>query len=88
MANILTIDIQIGDTTRTVVVDPAKVTLGFHEDLENAKESGKWTPLISAFASLLKLTKAEAREITIEQFGAIGEALNGEIRAQTTIPNE
>ena len=88
MADILSIEIQIGDATRVVTVDPSKVTLGFHEDLENAKDTGKWTPLISAFASLLKLTKAEAREITIEQFTAIGAALNDGIREQTTLPKE
>lgn len=81
------IEIDFGKGARVVTIDPQRITLGFLEDLDDAQASGKWAPLISAFAALLGLTRLEAREITIEQFGQVGTALREAMQKEVAIPN-
>ena len=83
----VTFEIDIGAGPREVTIDPKRITLGFLEDLEIAQATGKWAPLISAISGLLQLTHAEAREITFEQFGHIGEAMRASMQDKAAIPN-
>lgn len=81
------LEIDIGQGPRAITIDPEEITLGFLEDIEEAQATNKWRPMRLAFASLLKLTDAESRAITVRQFKAIGAALNAAVEDQSTIPN-
>lgn len=83
----ITIEIDIGAGPRQIAFEPEDITIGFLEDLEEAQASGKWAPLRSAIASLLHLTRDEARAVTIRQFRAIAESISAGATAQATIPN-
>ena len=83
----IALEIDIGEGARRVEIDPEDITLGFLEDLETAQDTGKWAPLRTALASLLKLSAAESRAITLRQFKQIGQALGGAVADQSAIPN-
>jgi len=69
--------------TRAVDFDPEDITLGFLEDIEAAQDTGKWTPIRDAIASLLGLSRDESRQITMRQFKQIGEAIRQASEAQS-----
>lgn len=84
---VFTLEIDIGQGSRTVAIDPEDITLGFLEDMEEAQATGKWAPMRRAFGGLLGLSDTESRAITLRQFKQIGAALGESVKEQATIPN-
>lgn len=84
-------DITIGkgeqQYTKTVVIDPEELTLGFNEQLEEAQETKRWKAIIPVFAEFLGLTNDEVRAITNKQFVQMMKAVKDSTEEATTIPN-
>ena len=82
------IEITINGTPRVVTIEPDELPLGFFADVEEAQETSKFRPLISAYGAMLGFTPAEMRQLTMRQFREISQALGKAGQQATAIPNE
>ena len=75
-------EITLNGAARVVSVDPDDLPMAFFEDVEEAQATGKFTPIIKAYAGAFGLTSEERRALTVKQFRQLAEG----IKAATNVP--
>lgn len=78
--------VDIGKGPREIAVDPKKLKLSFYDDVEEAQETGKFRPLLRAYGQYLGFTRDEMREMTLEDFERVTQAIK-EANEAIAIPN-
>ncbi len=84
---VIRVQIAVGGTQREIVIDPDELPMGLNEDIENARESGKWRDLNKAFADMIGVTHEEFRQIKQGDFKRIMQAIQDAQKEATDIPN-
>ena len=82
----ITVQIDMGNGPREIVIDPKVFTLGFIEDIEEIQASGKQTPMFHLVGDICGLTREERRALTMAQFAEITETVTEAIRAAQQSP--
>lgn len=83
----MVIEISVGGAARAVTIEPDDLPLGFFADVEEAQETGKFRPIMSAYGQMLGFTRDEMRALTVKQFRAIAQAVNSAGKEAATVPN-
>jgi hypothetical protein len=68
-------EITLNGAARVVSIDPDDLPMAFFEDVEEAQASGKFSPIIKAYAGAFGLTTEERRALTVKQFKQLTEGI-------------
>ena len=83
---VVKLQIDVGAGPRTIEIDTKKMKLGFYDDLEEAQETNSFRPIMRAYGAMLGFTREEMRELTLQQFEDIANAIK-ESASAAKIPN-